>query len=144
MLTSAEKELLIKQIEVTIKTYRITLIIGYVLILLIIGIFIVPACYSVIKNQKKKINQINAGSLEIKSVNGTLKLKNVGYRGPMMAVLIDGKIVPGDTLSKNDPSNIQNHIGEVITVEYAPSISKLRSYTDSQGHGYNFITKTNI
>jgi hypothetical protein len=142
MLTSSEKELLIKQIEANIKTYKITLIIGYVLILVIIGIFIVPACYVAISNQKKKINQINEGSLEIKQVKGILKLKNVGYKGPTYAILIDGNLVPGDTLSKNDPSSIQNHVGEAITVEYVPSISKNRSYTDSQGHGYNFINKT--
>ena len=60
----------------------------------------------------------------------------------MYAILIDGTIVPGNTLSKIDLSNIQISEGVVATVEYIPSISKMRSVKDAEGHGYNFITET--
>ena len=97
-----------------------------------------------INKQNKKIALLTSDELKVYKTSGTLSRKNQGFRGPMYVYYLNGNIVPGDTFPKNDPSGIQNYLGKDITVEYIPEILKIRSYTNSEGRGYNFITKTNI
>jgi hypothetical protein len=141
-LSSEEKGLLVQQVNSTIKVYKYCLILSYVLILLGIGIILVPALYISINKQKKKLLQLTNNDLQVYRATSVLSRKNKGYRGAMYVYYLGSFMLPGEVFPKNDPSGIQEHLRETISAEYIPDIAKNRSYTDSQGHGYNFITKT--
>jgi hypothetical protein len=142
-LTEEEKQALVRKINNQIKTYKITLYISIVLILVIIGIILIPACLIGISKQKKKLQLVNSGSLEVKSMSGVLSSKKVhAAKSPTLYLYyLDNELVPGDTTSMNIESGLQDRLGKRVTFEFIPSLSITRLYRDSDNHGYSFLTK---
>jgi hypothetical protein len=141
-LTDEEKSLLVKQIEATIKSYRIGFIFACISIVIIVGIIIAPAMFVAIRKQQKKLKIIQNNEVKVYELTGILSLKNVSTKGNLYACFIDDHMVPGEVIKEKDASNIQGHVNEKVSFQYVPSISKNRAYSDSTGHSYNFITKS--
>lgn len=149
-LSKQEKTVLTAQFESSIKNYNIGLIFAYVSIIIIFGIVIVPALYTAIRRLRQKLLTIQEKDVEVYELKGVLGRKNgvslfdSRVHGGLYIHTIDGYDFPGQVLGTYDVSGLQNYLGEVVTMQYVPALSWNRSYTESSGHGYNFITKTRI
>lgn len=148
-LSDEEKLILTNDIEKILKAYKIILIFAWISVLILIGIFIVPAMYILITKTKNRLLKLHVEKLDIHEARGVLNTKYGVSRAGLTSLYmcyIDGNLIPSEVLPNPnlDPSGIQDHVNETITIRYVPAISRYHSYLDSSNRGYNFITKTPI
>jgi hypothetical protein len=131
-----DQQLLIEREHKTIKFYTISLIIAIILFWTIAGIVIAFALFIVRKKELAKLKLLEAGTIDLYKVKGTLSIK-AGADIPFY--YIDGYRLPYDYLYKVD-----KYKGQTITVEFYPKIFAIRCHYDVDGNGYNYISRTEI
>ena len=153
VLPEKEKKILIGQLDASLKNYKIGMIFAVLSIVIIIGIIITPSFYYVIIKLNKKLRKLQTEDIDIYEMSGVLKLNPVS-RGPVSSsslfpggsgyytCMIDGILVPGAIVLGDDKNGIKGFVGAKINFQYLPQITMNRQFSNEDGQGYNFITKT--
>ena len=144
VLSAVEKDTLLQGSRRTLKAYKYTFIVSCCLCFLVLPIVFALAFYQAMKEQQKKVTEIENHDLEVYQVRGTLRRKlagsgRYGTRTYLYVYRVDDFLLP-QTLAFNADQVLRQYEGQPVIAEYIPAVSKNRSVINSQGRGYNLIT----
>jgi hypothetical protein len=148
-LSDDEKSLVVARYKRNITSLYILIVICLLLITLIFPIIIAIILFTYINKKKVIIETIKNDKVPIARVSGIMAIRSVRmgnwFSSSRYSIVIGDFAMP-EYCSYPDPlANLvfkdSPYIGEIMTVEYLPSLNLNRCYYDKSGHGYNSLTK---
>jgi hypothetical protein len=137
-----EKQIIIKNQASKVQTAKIVFVMCACFFFLILTIPVAIIAYSAIRKTKERLKMLESTNLKIYSISGSLNSKRPNMGSRMMIDMVDDFLLP--ELLNPGFGNSRKDIGKKATVEYLPEAWLNRLYIDSNGRGYNYITKTAI
>lgn len=147
-LSIQEVEFLTGQLEESVRTYKIAFVISCIAVLIMIGFIIAPAVYLALRKEKAKLDFVKKSKLEVYEMSGILG-RDDAVMGQFRTIkslktylyYLDNKLIPGQVMKDSISGGLQNYLGQQVSIQYVPAISKLRAYFSPVNTSYNFITR---
>lgn len=138
-ITPDDQQLLTKQKQKAIKYFTVAIVIMAILFWTVFGAIVAIALYFARKKECAKLELIKSGDVELYKIHGILTSKSGGRN--ITLYYVDGYGLP---LFNGRNHGVGKYKGQPLTIELYPAIFVVRAHYDSDGNGFNYLSKTAI